>query len=167
MIRRFRSSLVLLALLVHHDVNPARGDDGAPLDPVLRFSRARITLANEKQLFGTSLTLRGDSLSYFRVLSEESIGYEVKTPEEGDLRRISLKDIDRVEIPSGSRAALGAGIGAMAGTAIMLAIADDGDELEEVLFYGSILFVIPGAGIGALIGSTIEDWDTVYSNSDQ
>jgi hypothetical protein len=106
--RRARFCLVMLAFLLHHNAVSARGEDvetrredtetQAELEPVFRFSRARITLANEKRFLGTSLTLQGDSLSYYRVLRERSVGYDLKTPEESDRRRIPLKNIDRVEV---------------------------------------------------------------------
>ena len=89
--------LVLLLHLLHHDAAPARGEDAPPLDPVFRFSRTRITLENEKQLLGSSLRMQGDSLSFYRLVRERSVGYEVRMREEGDFRSFPLTDVARVE----------------------------------------------------------------------
>jgi hypothetical protein len=156
--------LVLLLHLLHHDAAPARGEEEPPLDPVFRFSRTRITLANEKQLLGSSLRMQGDSLSFYRLVRERSVGYEVRMREGGDFRSFPLTDVARVEVGSGTHGPLGAGIGALIGVGCTLVLyAGDEWEWPEHMFWGTLLFVVPGAAIGGLIGSFIENWETVYT----
>jgi hypothetical protein len=116
----------------------------------------------DRRYLGAEVAVSGDSVSFLKVVSEP-IGYEPRQLSKSDYRRLPLAKVDRIEIASGNHAALGAGIGALAGMEVWALIAHGSNEsLGETVFWGMLIFIIPGAGIGALAGSGAENWDTVY-----
>jgi hypothetical protein len=151
-------ALALLGLLPR----AASCDQALKIEGRLRFERARITLDGGQRHLGTTVTLWGDSLSFTERLLG-SVGYEPLPESLGLHHSISLEEVNRIEVVGGSRAAMGAGIGALIGFGLWALVASAANEsLGETVFWGVVVFVIPGAGIGALAGSAADDWDTVY-----
>jgi hypothetical protein len=152
----------LVIILADFRPASAESDQSLRVDGALHFSRAKITLVGDRKYLASEVTVRGDSVSFMRQRIE-SIGYEPRPPSAKDHRSFPLARVERIEVVNGTRAGLGAGIGLLAGLGIWTAIARANDEsLAETALWGMLIFVIPGAGIGALVGSGAEDWDTVY-----
>jgi len=156
--------IVLALAILLANVPFARANSGKSLrvEGALRFSRARIVTTTDRRYLGSEVTVSGDSVSFLKVVGE-SIGYQPREPSQSDYRQLPLAKVDRIEIASGNHAALGAGVGALIGMGVWALIAHGSNEsLGETVFWGMNIFIIPGAGIGALAGSGAENWDTVY-----
>jgi hypothetical protein len=157
--------LILGLAILLADLPLARAEPDKPLrvEGALHFSRARIITTSDRHYLAREVTVSGDSVSFTRVLMGKSVGYEAAPPSKSDYRQLPLAKVDRIEVVGGNRAAMGAGIGALAGMGLWALIAQANNEsLGETVFWGMLIFIIPGAGIGALVGSGAEDWDTVY-----
>jgi len=153
------ASILILVLLA----TPAVAGANLALDGELSFSRAKITLVNGKHYFARHVTMEGDSISFSRIRLE-TVGYQPAPVSERDHRSFSLDSVSDIAIPDGNHSALGAGIGALAGFAIWgLATSGAGLSSWEGTLFAVPLLIMPGAGIGALIGSGVEDWEPVYS----
>jgi hypothetical protein len=156
--KRIMTILVLLLQII-----PTGARATLDIDGELSFSRAKITLVNGKHYLAKHVTMEGDSISLARVRME-SVGYQPVPPSAFGRRNFSLDDVSRIDIPDGNYAALGAGIGALAGFAFWGLAAN---ASNEPMWGGVVLaipfMIVPGAGIGALVGSGVENWEPVYT----
>jgi len=153
----------MMTLLVLLLVMPTGSHATLAIDGELSFSRARITLVNGKHYLAKHVTMAGDSISFAKVRLE-SVGYQPVPPRKYDQRTFPLASVSEIAIADGNHAALGAGIGMLAGIAFWGLTANAANaSMWEGGFYAVPLFILPGAGIGALVGSGIEDWEAVYN----
>jgi hypothetical protein len=135
------------------------------IEQINTAAKVRVHLRDGRQ--GTLHGPEADStaLTYRRshFLGRGGIWFEMRGP-------LAVQDVERIEVPVGSRAASGAKIGAAAMAALTLvAIAgcagsicepSSGDAVVALVFWPAI-----GAGVGALIGSGSTRWKTVYPAS--
>lgn len=155
---------IAITVPVFFAVTAETGDQKREAIPFeFKFSKARITLEGRSRVLEGRLTLTPDSLR-FEPQEERPYDRPYAPPHRYEPLALSLRDVNRIETPNGSWAALGAGIGAAVGLAITVVLSDELSGTD--LLGGLFLLIIPGAGIGGLVGSSQEQWQTVYDSQD-
>jgi hypothetical protein len=148
--------LIVLAVLVAAPTQ-IRAQDPPPIDPGARV-RVSTSSAADERIVGTLAALQSEAL----VVDVEGHSEPVTLP---------VASVTRLEVSTGRKsktatgAGIGFGIGAAAGTVLALMFCSDPDNAcgAGSFLGGSVLLGLPGAGVGALIGSGIkvERWETV------
>lgn len=151
---------IVITLSIFFAVTAEAGDEEREAIPFeFKFSKARITLEGRSRVLEGRLILSPDSL---RFEPQEAPPDRRYSPPYNEPLALSLREVDRIEASKGSMAALGAAIGAAVGFATTIVVFDD--VSRGALLFGSFFFIMPGAWIGALAGSSVDRWQTVYDS---
>jgi hypothetical protein len=173
---RVAVSTCLLVSIAGPAVRHARAEDQLDVeDLTLHFSHARLTTVDGERFEARDIILQGNRLRLQGKLEKRSssgVGYRdvYKLPDGVEEEQMPLTEVARIEIKGDTNAALGAGVGTIAGAALGLILIASTAADEDLNSGGVILVTVLsgsiGAAVGAGIGSFFQNWDTVYAAHD-